>query len=325
MNFYHGDVNDLVQDKFSNLMYGEQAQLKVLGHTQKGCIKTHVVSCILCQKDSELFHQGLFEVKIGHLKSGKLPCGCSVYPKWNMDQQIIRCKRVADNMGVTFKLNPEEQLYIGQETSCTLVCEIHGEWVSRVKYILLQKGCKRCSDEYRNKKPDSIMIQSFFDTGVFHPDTKFYRSQRPTSQGARNYWWVDCPLCNSKSEVNSSDLRKGSQSCECIRNQRQSYVNIIKDSGIPVAIKFGISKSYKSRVLSQNRKSVFDIQNLKVWEFPTKESCLSAELECKQTLVCGILSKGDMFDGFSETTYICNLDKISEIFQYYGGVPLPSD
>lgn len=323
MNFYYGDISELSHDSFSGSKFGVIDQVTVLGHTQDGYVKTYVVSCAVCQKDPELFQNGLFTSSRGHLNMSKIPCGCSSIPKWNQAQQLLRAKRSANKMGYGFRYDPSTHPYTGQTARCFLTCEIHGEWETHINGVILERVCIKCSAASgRSRKPDNVMIQGFLDSGAFHPETIFYRSDRKTVQGAKNYWWVECPVCNSKGEVNSSDLRKGNQPCECVKNQRQSYVNLVSDRETPVAIKFGIAKAYKTRVQKQNRRSIYDVTNLKAWEFPTKESCILAELECKQSLDCGVVPKEEMPDGFSETTHVYNLDKISEIFEKHGGVTI---
>lgn len=45
-----------------------------------------------------------------------------------------------------------------------------------------------------------------------------------------------------------------------------------------------------------------------------------AERECKEQLECGVVLKRDMPDGWTETTYVYNLEKIVEIYERNGGV-----
>lgn len=327
MNFYRGCIKDLSQDTFSNSIFGESEQLKVVGHFQEGSIKTYVVSCSLCGQDRELFQDALFTTSKGHLKINKLPCGCSSIPKWNADQQYIRVLRACSEMG--YKLIDDFDTFIhrykDQTTKITVVCDIHGERHVPLAYITSKRKCRKCVDIEQGllrRQSDKSMINKFLASGAFHPDTIFYRSDRKTNQGAMNYWWVECPICKSCGEAISSDLKKGNQPCECFNNQRQAYINLVSDSDLPVAIKFGIAKDYKSRIPRQNKHSVYEVSNLKAWEFPSKESCILAELECKQSLDCGVISKEEFPDGFSETTYTYNIDRVTEIFEKYGGITI---
>lgn len=47
-----------------------------------------------------------------------------------------------------------------------------------------------------------------------------------------------------------------------------------------------------------------------------------AEAECKRELVCRILSKTEMPDGWTETTYCHNIEAIEAIYIKYGGTKI---
>jgi len=323
MNCFKDSITNLMQDGLTGTLFGSKLQLKVLGYSKPNSTKYYIVSCSICSEDRELFGDSNFLSSLGHLKAGKHPCGCSTVPKWNLDQQQVRLSRALSKMD--YELVSASEPYKDQTTKLVVSCKLHGSWNSNYAAIIQGRTCRKCAD-VRNSdnrvNNNNKMIESFLSTGSYHPDTIFYRSDRKTSQGAKNYWWVECPVCNSTGEITSCDLRRGNQSCACIKNQRQAYINLVADNGITLAIKFGISRQYEARLQKQNRKSIYNISNYNAWEFPTKESCRLAELECKQSFECGIVSKEHMFDGFSETTYIHNLDKIAEIFEKHGGVTI---
>lgn len=325
MNFYYGDVDELVHDNVSNKVFGNNNQITILGHKQVGYIKTYTVMCSVCSLDPELFGDGLFTCSQGYLSASKLPCGCSPVPKWNKGQQHVRVLRACNEMGYTLTTNFEELDYKDQTTKVTVNCHSHGERTVPISSITNKRRCRKCVDEEKvitRRRPDEEMIQGFLSSGAFHPETIFYRSERKTSQGSKNYWWVECPVCNSRGEAISGDLKKGNQPCQCVKNQRQSYINLVSDGELPIAVKFGIAKDYKSRIPRQSKHSIYEITNLKAWKFPTKESCILAELECKQSFDCGVVPREEMPDGFSETTHIYNLDKISDIFEKHGGITI---
>ena len=81
----------------------------------------------------------------------------------------------------------------------------------------------------------------------------------------------------------------------------------------------GIANKSEVRLLNQNSCCIYEVENFGVWEFETKKSCLAAERECKQTLECGVLTKEEMPDGFTESTWAFNLDKIISIYEKHGG------
>ena len=43
---------------------------------------------------------------------------------------------------------------------------------------------------------------------------------------------------------------------------------------------------------------------------------------CRRELDCGVLSKEEFPDGYTETTWVYNLDKIVEIYERNGGVKI---
>ena len=70
------------------------------------------------------------------------------------------------------------------------------------------------------------MIEKFMSTGAFHKGTKFWRSERLSSKGAKIHWNYSCPvcscdeyvengLCSGVFESTSSSLQKGHMPCRC--------------------------------------------------------------------------------------------------------------
>src|SRR5690606_31157198 len=88
----------------------------------------------------------------------------------------------------------------GAYTRTKMSCEKHGEWSGCGIDSLINSGvgCPQCGIEAigeARKKPDSEMIASFFNSGAFHPDTKFWRSGRKNNLGWKPYWYIFCPDC----------------------------------------------------------------------------------------------------------------------------------
>lgn len=133
---------------------------------------------------------------------------------------------------------------------------------------------------------------------------------------------VICPTCLSDRTYHKSNLNVGYVGCDCSTrsNQKEAYINGIYSSGYLVAFKFGITSNAPMRVKQQNSKSVYDVVKHMIYRFPSVSSCKAAELECKQTLDCGIVSKEEMSDGYTETTHVYSLDKIIQIYKKHGGV-----
>ena len=321
------DDEGLQQDEWSLTAptFGSNGQLTVIGWSGRNQRhKEYVVHCATCAQDYELFGGGYFKSMRGSLNGGKLPCGCSSAPRWTKEQYSVLCSRKAEELGYTFIGFDGE--WKGGYTKIKMLCEKHGEWSTGIVLNLIKSssGCPSCKADTcssRSSKSDSVMINSFFESKAFHPDTQFHRSDRSDCRGHKVYWLITCPECGEQGEATSSSLQKGSITCGCSTSQPQeAYVNLIIDNTVPVAIKFGIANKSLERASRLNRSSVYEVVNYTVFKFTDSISCKAAERECKLELDCGILPKQDMPDGYTETTYVYNIDKITEIYKKHGGV-----
>jgi hypothetical protein len=323
----------LSQDDWSSAMprFGEDNRLCVMGWSGKTVNgsrgnKLYIVKCDICSQDPELFGEGYFRIRKAEIKRNQMPCGCSRNPHWTKEQYIVLCKRKAEELGYTF-LGFEGE-WKGHRTKIRMLCEKHGEWGHGIinGFLNSSQACTKCGYTLASElklKPDEVMIASFFASGAFHSDTKFWRSDRQNSQGCKVYWFMACPECSEVGESQSNGLQMGQRPCGCSKNrQRQAYVNLIEDGNTQVAIKFGIANNSLSRIKVQDRLSVYSVRQHSVYTFPNVTSCKQAERECKEELECGIVLKRDFPDGYTETTWVYNLDKIIEIYERNGGIKI---
>ena len=324
----------LQQDEWSltRPRFGEEGQLEVIGwsgrrqrqrNSQSGD-KHYTLKCSKCNQDPELFGGGYFKSTKSNLERGKLPCGCSATCFWTKEQYTTLCSRKAEGLG--YKFLGFVGKWGGQVTKIKLLCGEHGEWSSGTIKGLISggTGCPGCKVEVIVKlrtKPDSVMVESFLASGAFHPDTKFWRSERKDSREKAIYWNVYCPDCRMRGEAIAGNLRNGKRPCKCSpHRQQESYINLLRDlDDQVVAIKFGVANNSEVRVKQQNNKCFYEVSNHSVYYFPDKKSCIKAENECLQKLVCGVISKEFMPDGYTETTWAFNLDKIISIYEKHGG------
>jgi hypothetical protein len=129
-------------------------------------------------------------------------------------------------------------------------------------------------------------------------------------------------LCTRKLEAQAGSLRLGQRSCACSpHRQKNAYIHIVNPEN-PVAVKFGVTLHPETRIKQQNSKSSYKISQYAVYLFDSVESCKKAERDCKKQLECGILTKQEMPDGWSETTWFYNLEKITTIYEYNGGIKI---
>ena len=304
----------------SGFLYGDNNQIKVLGWYKRNRVrngaKVYVVHCRECAEDPELFGEGYFESTKYDLRRC-LPCGCGIAPRWNEEQYVVLCTRKCETLGIKFLGWAEN--YRNNKTACLLECKDHGVWsgtpISRLLFDL--KMCFKCSvDKIKSmgNKDDFEMIANFMSTGCFVEGTTFRRSHEYQK------WCVYCPICEEENTAFTGNIYKGRLPCSCSKNQKIAYINLICDNDRPVAVKFGITNNVGTRIYLQNKKSVYKVDNIDFWTFSESKACKLAERECRESLDCGILSKEEMEDGHTETTYLYNIDKIIEIYESRGGI-----
>lgn len=321
----------LQQDEWSltRPKFGKEGQLEVVGWSGKNSSsnKQYILICQACSQDKELFGEGYFRSLKSNLNRS-LCCGCGKGVQWTEQQYAVLCKRALLKTATSF-VRFDGDWKGAVDTKVIRLCEIHGEMISDSVSNIIRKvtGCAKCQkDAIRPKllksitKRDSVMIESFISSGGFAAETKFQRISRSTKDGRNKYWLVVCPECGESGESTSSCLQRGSRPCSCTKNrQKEAYLNFINCT-YNILIKFGVANSHLRRIKDQQRSCIYPIESYGAWRFPTKSLCFAAERECKQTLECGVLTKEEMPDGYTETTWVYNLEKIISIYEKHGGV-----
>jgi hypothetical protein len=307
-------------------LFGPEQQIKVIGKIAKS--EYYVLKCYVCAEDPELFSNGIFRSTKAKLISGQLPCGCSPSPSWEEHQLQTLCARTCETIGIKFLDTVGE--FKGLNSKARLSCSEHGIWESTTLNSLLYNGvgCPKCAYKQRGMlfaKPEQTYINTFKESGYFHPDTIFKKlSDRYKWDGC--FWEVACGYCGVKTKANTRSLQKGRRYCPCGSiSQRQAYINIVMDLDIPIAIKFGIARDSNERLKGLNRGSIYNIVNHAVYSFPDNISCTLAERMCRESFVCGILPKDEIRSGFTETTYVSNMDNIHKIYVDNGGTRIDSN
>lgn len=130
-----------------------------------------------------------------------------------------------------------------------------------------------------------------------------------------------CPVHGEQSmAVKNLMFGRGCPEC-CNKTQRYCYINEVYDEDNEIcALKFGIANDAKQRLKSQNYNNVFSMVQKAVYFFPDVKSCKAAEIECKNSLITGVVEKCQMWDGRTETTILENYNDIVEIYERFGGV-----
>lgn len=137
---------------------------------------------------------------------------------------------------------------------------------------------------------------------------------------SKDYFYYNCPL-HGKHKMIPTCLLIGQGCPVCAgNNQTQCYINIVTDYDIPVALKVGIANDAHVRLKSQNRRNLFQMQQLAVYAFSTVEDCKAAERACLSELRCSVLSARELKDGWTETVALTDYDKVVSIYERFGGV-----
>lgn len=104
-----------------------------------------------------------------------------------------------------------------------------------------------------------------------------------------------------------------------VHSECYMYIHLVYDK-IPLAVKYGIElRGQGARLTAQKRGTCFDIERYGLWKFTSRRAAILAESACRE-LSEPILLPQDFSDGWSETTYLYNIDAIISTYEKYGGV-----
>ena len=132
---------------------------------------------------------------------------------------------------------------------------------------------EQCEYQIKKKMKESGTTDKFidFDSYFKNKHSKFIRvckehGEYSTTIRGYLYKGYSCPQC------------KG----HC---QKQSYINIIKDGGITVGLKFGIANDAVYRIKDHIYNSIFNVEQIGIWQFTDVESCKDAEKKIKKDVI----------------------------------------
>nr|DAY73649.1 MAG TPA: hypothetical protein [Caudoviricetes sp.] len=285
--------------------------------TTQGWAQYWYHTCPICSEDEFVkagLCTGIFESHASLLKKGLCRCRCSDFPSYTEEQQDYRTKLKCEEFGYTF-IERKGKFAIYS-------CPEHG--IRTVDWQNLMQGhkCNECANKTRwdgrrkaweeYKKECEDAVEDEIDIiGYVEPWNGCYTKLicvcaehgewRTTSITTRIRNLVSCPACAG-------------------RNQRQAYINTVFDGSSPVAYKLGIARDSDMRLKGQNRLNKLQMKRATLYEFPSPQLCRGAEDTCKKVLECGIVSKQDMPDGWTETVALTDYDKVVSIYESFGGV-----
>lgn len=323
--YFYKDL-DLKQDRNTGLKFGLNGHIVVIGHDGGDSRKRrHYFQCAICSQDQELNGDGIFKSFLSNVKNGSIPCNCSSKRMLTKEQYVILCKRHILTKGYEFVGLSED--FENTKSLVRIKCHAHGEFQTKLKQVLNGKfGCLKCRADNRTKDIE-IHAKEIKSLNIFAEGTSF-EVDTEASEGKPSqykYLKVYCPTCEVTYSALLNSLKKGKRGCNCSRDIRDAYINIITQEDSIVAIKFGIARDSLKRVRQISNKTNLKIQLERVFRFENSYACSAAESECKRTLDCKVISSKDMKDGYTETTGFENYQKIVEIYQKYGGIDISKD
>lgn len=318
------NLTNLYEDENYNTKLTGCDQLTILNCFRKPNGKLfYIIHCSICEKDSELFGEGYFTVGKYHILKGEnIPCGCSNFPKWTEEQMRVKIQRICDSKDYIFHGWVGD--YRANTTRVAITSRLGYSESLIIARLLAGQGCpfERLVKIGKSKrKSEEEIIESFLKTNAFHPNTKFERTFKNSNPS--DFWLVSCPSCMEVVESYRSNLQKGKLPCSCSRhNQTKCYINLLMGDDNCIALKFGKATLPERRLKEQQQRCIYNIKHYGVWQFPDKQSCLKAELECLNTLECRLLCFEEMPDGWSETTSPLNIEKVIEVYERNGGIKI---
>ena len=210
-------------------------------------------------------------------------------------------------------------LYVNSITKVTIVDPEFGEFQIRPKNFLRGYGHPIRALRTRRAKNSKTIEQFIKDAKEKRTDINFDYSKVVYINALTKVTIID-PVFGEFQVTPANFLNGQDHPVRAGKSQQYAYINSILDNNLLVALKYGIEKQKGKRVNQQNKKSLFTVESLCVYCFPTVEQCKDAERECKKLFGNGFLTKEEMPDGYTETTTIANLEKIISIYEKWGGV-----
>lgn len=237
------DFNNLEQDDYSKSTYNVFGFFRIGKKPRSGIIqnKLYLKQCITCSKKTNIFGLGYYLARKPDIIKNVISCGCSSKPYWTKYQNIILIHNIYKKHNSLFL---KYEKYDGDKTKCYSFCKEHlSLQFSTINQLKKPNPsfCNECGDKRKKEKlliDDNYHISQFFNTGKFHKDTIFWRSERKTSTNRQIYWKYKCPicsmdeytlnnLCNGIFESYSPDLKKGILSCRCSPSPRYTYEQVV--------------------------------------------------------------------------------------------------
>ncbi|AFC21953.1 endonuclease [Cronobacter phage vB_CsaM_GAP32] len=263
--------------------------------------------------------------------------GC---PKCSGTKKLTQDEAVENVTSKCLELNYKFEPFIyicAKKTLLTLTCNNGHTWNTTTYHKLLQANknygcCKKCGSMKASEKQRFPSEEVIEKVQLRCEELNYKCEPFEYISSVKTKLHLTCDKGHSWNTTICRDFLNGS-SCPICKGHSQTiaYINLINDGDISIGLKYGIESTKGRRSKQQNYSTAFEIKRIKSFKFGSVDSCKNAESECKkifqeENIRCckkkGILSKKELPDGYTETTYIKNIDKIIEIYKKHGGVEI---
>lgn len=249
-------------------------------------------------------------------------CQCNDirFTKWTRQLRERQIQTICKSRGLKFLGWQSE--YKDSKSRVYLKCPNHPHYDISVGNLVTKSaeyGCPFCADEKKGTHLNHglnkfIKEATRVHKGSFDYSEYKYKCSRTPSK-------ITCNVCKESftaSYDNHVNKKRGCPSCKG-KNQKHTYLVSVVDSGIPIALKYGIATDVNIRFGDHKRACSFELELLSDWMFPNSISCKAAELEIKRNVTGSVLSSLEFPSGNTETTHVYNLDYIEKVYKSYGG------
>lgn len=201
---------------------------------------------------------------------------------------------------------------VNSKSKFKAVCEKHGEWETDLYHHLTRKqdcpheGCSfnKISEVKASNTRDFIEKANKIHGEMYdYSDTVYVRATKKVT--------IHCNTCERPYVSVAADHLRGNGCNLCVTdNQKQIYVFLVSEEGIPIAIKTGKAVNYKTRLSKQGRLSAYTVDLIGLWVTDSYEDCKRVEDYLNLNFKGNYLEKVYYPDGYTETRNLLLLEDI---------------
>ncbi|MDC3512330.1 GIY-YIG nuclease family protein [Escherichia coli] len=302
-----------------------QAKCKQINYTYNGFVvsdnkPTAMRLSLTCNEHNETWNTTEAKAFISKEQSGCT--GCFAHKRAVGGKTTPKDKILAKANAACKKYNLvcdgiEEGEYINQDCKIKISCADCGRSLTPVKiYHLISKGrvCRECSKAKTIAKEEAEKIVRLNERTDFvygriierNKETGFIlRGIVGDMQGTDFIIRQRCPTHNHNFSVTWTSFKGGTKGCKyCNTSAFRTdipvyfYIQSLDDR----YIKFGVTnRKVERRMVEQQRESVFTHRLIKSFRFSKGEHASKLEKLIKTKYECGVVSRDDMRDGYTET------------------------